>query len=46
VEAKKGISQKAAEELTLSRERVKNYLGGQTPRKIIFIPDHLFNFVV
>ncbi len=40
------ISQKEAERLTLSREKVKTILGGGQPKKIIFIPKRLINIVV
>ena len=37
---------KEAEELTLSREKVKTILGDKSPRKMIFIPRRLINIVV
>ena len=46
VEAPIGISQKEAEELTFSREKVKNILGANQPRKVIFVPTRLINIVI
>ncbi|OGF74451.1 leucine--tRNA ligase, partial [Candidatus Giovannonibacteria bacterium RIFCSPHIGHO2_02_FULL_46_20] len=40
------ISQKDAEELTFSREKVKNILGTNQPRKVIFVPRRLINIVL
>ena len=46
LEAPIGISQKEAETLTLSREKVKTALGGKSPRKVVFVPRRLINIVV
>ncbi len=45
-EAKRGISQKEAEQLTLNRENVKRYINGKRVQKIIFVPDKLINIVI
>ena len=45
-EVNKNISQKEAETLIFSREKVKTALLGKTPRKIIFVPKRLINLVV
>jgi leucyl-tRNA synthetase len=46
VEAKKGISQKEAEDLTFSREKIKLALANQKPKKVIFVPNRLINIVI
>ena len=46
VKAPIDISQKEAEVLTFSREKVKNILGANQPRRVIFIPKRLINLVV
>lgn len=45
-EVKKNISKKEAETLTFSREKVKNVLGSNQPKKIIFVANRLINLVV
>lgn len=40
------IKEQEAVRLTLAREKVKNILSGQTPKKIIFVPGRLVNVVV
>ena len=45
-EVSTNISQKDAEILTLSREKVQTVLFGKIPRKIIFVPKRLINLVV
>ncbi|MDO8522966.1 MAG: leucine--tRNA ligase [bacterium] len=40
------ISQAEAERLTLEREKVKLALDNKKPRKVIFVPKRLINFVV
>ncbi|MEK7559897.1 MAG: class I tRNA ligase family protein, partial [Patescibacteria group bacterium] len=45
-EARVGISQNEAEDLTFSREKVKNILGPQKPKKVIFVPNRLINLVL
>lgn len=40
------ISQKEAEEIVFSREKIKNWLKGEKEKKIIFIPNRLINIVV
>jgi len=41
-----GIVQKEAEEKALAREKVRNHLNGKTPKKVIYVPGRLVNFVV
>lgn len=40
------IKEKEAEDLALSRERIKTYLAGESPKKIIFVPKRLVNIVI
>jgi leucyl-tRNA synthetase len=40
------ITEERAKELALSQERIKSFLSGKTPRKVIFIPHRLINIVV
>ena len=40
------ISEAEATNLTLSREKVKSILGNNKPKKIIFVPKRLINFVI
>ena len=42
----KGLSQKEAEELVLGISKINDFLSGKKPKKIIFIPDRLINFVI
>jgi leucyl-tRNA synthetase len=41
-----GISQKEAENLALNQEKIKNAIGGNKIRKIIFVPNKLINIVI
>ena len=41
-----GVSQKEAEKLALASPKVQKWLGKEKPRKIIFVPGRLINFVV
>ncbi len=43
--ASKGISQGEAEKLALASEKVKSFISGK-PKKIIFVPGRLINFVI
>ena len=45
-EASINISQSEAEQLTLSREKIKLALENKKPQKVIFVPKRLINFVV
>ncbi|MDP1706325.1 MAG: leucine--tRNA ligase [bacterium] len=45
-EAEKGLSQTAAEKIALARPKVLEFLNGNKPKKIIFVPDKIVNFVV
>ena len=40
------VTEEQAKELALSQERIKSFLSGKTPRKVIFIPGRLINIVV
>jgi leucyl-tRNA synthetase len=42
----RGSSQKEAEAAAMEDAKVIVFLAGQEPKKIIFIPDRLINFVV
>jgi leucyl-tRNA synthetase len=46
VSAEKGLSRKEAEELALGVNKVSEALGDKKPKKIIFVPDRLINFVI
>jgi leucyl-tRNA synthetase len=46
IEVNKIITQKEAEALVFERERVKMYLNGKKPKKIIFVPSRLVNIVM
>lgn len=46
IEVQGEISQKRAEELALSQEKIKRWLEGKKIKKIIFIPRRLVNFVI
>ncbi|MCM0605813.1 MAG: leucine--tRNA ligase [Xanthomonadaceae bacterium] len=46
IQAPKGLSKPDLEKLVMSNESVQKHLGGQTPKKIILVPDRLVNFVV
>ena len=45
-EARIGIPQKEAEELTLKRENVKKWIVDKSIKKTIFVPDKLINIVI
>ena len=40
------ISEEEAQKLALESEKIKKWLAGQKPRRIIFVPGKLFNIVV
>ncbi len=40
------ISQKEAEKLILTREKIKTFIGNQNIKKIIFVPNKLINIVI
>jgi leucyl-tRNA synthetase len=40
------IKEEDAKELALSQERIKSFLSGKPPRKIIFVPGRLINIVI
>lgn len=46
ISAPTGVREKEAMKLALSHERVKSFLSGKTPSKIIFIPGRLINIVI
>lgn len=46
VKVRCGLSQKEAEEVALESNNVRSFLAGQKPKKIIFVPNRLINFVV
>ncbi|OGG40235.1 hypothetical protein A2116_02295 [Candidatus Jorgensenbacteria bacterium GWA1_49_17] len=46
VSAQKGLSRKEAEEAALGIAKISEILGGKKPKKVIFVPDRLINFVV
>ncbi len=46
IEIKQGISEKEAGEVALSQDKIKKWLNGQKPKKIIYIPNRLVNIVV
>ena len=41
-----GISQAEVEGLVLGREKVRAYLNGEKPKKVIYVPGRLVNLVV
>jgi len=43
---KKGISQKKAQALALSQEKVRKFIGKNPIKKVIFVPDKLINIVI
>lgn len=45
-EAEKGLNQKTAEETALARPKVAEFLKDVRPRKVIFVPDKIINFVI
>jgi len=46
IEVETTISEKEAEELSLSRERITKWIGGKKIKKVIFVPEKLINIVV
>ncbi|MEK7555638.1 MAG: leucine--tRNA ligase [Patescibacteria group bacterium] len=46
VSVKKDISQKEAEDIALSREKVKNWIKGGKIKKTIFVPNRLINILI
>ncbi|PJC25397.1 MAG: leucine--tRNA ligase [Candidatus Tagabacteria bacterium CG_4_9_14_0_2_um_filter_41_11] len=46
VSAPTGIKEEEAKELALSQERIKRFLSGKTPMKIIYISGKLINIVI
>ncbi|MFH0712739.1 MAG: leucine--tRNA ligase [Candidatus Jorgensenbacteria bacterium] len=46
VSAERGLSQKEAEKLALNNDKISGFLGGKKPKKVVFVPDRLINFVV
>jgi len=46
ISVSKSISQKEAEKLALASGKIKIMLGNQKPKKVIFVPGRLINFVV
>src|SRR3989344_4213732 len=46
IEAPKSLSEKEAKELALSQEKIKKWMVGQTPKKVIYIPGRLVNLVI
>jgi len=46
IESRIGISQKEAEQLTLSRENVKKHISAKQIQKIVFVPNKLINIVI
>ena len=46
VEVSVGISERDAKKAVLERGRIKAFLAGREPKKIIFVPGRLINIVV
>ncbi|MFH0712473.1 MAG: class I tRNA ligase family protein, partial [Candidatus Jorgensenbacteria bacterium] len=46
VTVEKGLSQKEAEKLALGTGKIAGFLGAKKPKKVVFVPDRLINFVV
>lgn len=46
IKVNKDISRPEAEQLAFGRERVKMYLKGQPPKRVIFVPNRLINIVL
>ena len=46
VSAPSGISQKEAENIALSSEKIKKLIAGLKIKKIIFVPNRLINIVI
>jgi leucyl-tRNA synthetase len=45
VELNKNSTQKEAEDMALLSPKIKDSLGGRTPKKIIFVPGKIINIV-
>ena len=46
VEVVRGSSQREVEKLALDREKIKAYMNGGKPKKIIYVPNRLVNIVI
>lgn len=46
IEVKSNISEDEAKKITLSQDKVKNWLNNKDPKKIIYIPKRLINIVI
>ncbi|MFH1820797.1 MAG: leucine--tRNA ligase [Candidatus Nealsonbacteria bacterium] len=46
IEVPSGVSESDARELTMKREKVKNWLLGKEPKKVIFVKGKLINIVI
>ncbi|MEA2113371.1 MAG: class I tRNA ligase family protein, partial [Patescibacteria group bacterium] len=46
MEIEAGISEKEIENLALSRDKIKKWLDGKNPKKVIYIPERLVNLVI
>ncbi|MBU1136898.1 leucine--tRNA ligase, partial [Patescibacteria group bacterium] len=46
IETSKDLTEKQAKELALSSEKIKKWLKGKEPKKIIYIPKRLINLVI
>jgi len=46
IEVKAGITQKEAEKLVLKSEKIKNLIGKNKIKKIVFVPNKLINIVI
>lgn len=46
VEVEADISEEEAKKLTLSREKVRKWVGGKEVKKIVFVPSKLINIVI
>ena len=46
IEVKKDISEEEVKELALSQDKIKEWLSGKEPKKIIYVPGKLINLVI
>ncbi len=46
IEVKQGISEEEAKKMALNREKIKRWLSGQEPKKVIYLANRLINIVV
>lgn len=46
IEIQKDLSEGDVQEMALKRDKIREYLGDQIPRKIIFVPNRLINIVI